>query len=66
MNRLDDTCKLIAPISCEEVKPEIIRAPSKAPGSSQIGRDALIYLPDTFIQVLTHLYNAYEAIFPLP
>jgi hypothetical protein len=58
MDRLDDTCELTAPISCEEVKQLIMRSPRKAPGSSQIGRDALIHFPDNLLQALTHLYNA--------
>ncbi|XP_069989529.1 uncharacterized protein [Penaeus vannamei] len=58
MDRLDDTCELTAPISCEEVKQLIMKSPRKAPGSSQIGRDALIHFPDNLLQALTHLYNA--------
>ncbi|ROT79048.1 putative reverse transcriptase [Penaeus vannamei] len=39
MDKLDDTCELTAPISCEEVKQLIMRSPRKASGSSQIGPD---------------------------
>jgi len=68
LDRLDDTCELIAPISCEEVKEKIKRFPCKAPRFSQIGHDALTYLPDNLKQALTHLYNAslVSGYFPSP
>ena len=58
MDRLNDTCELTAPILCEEVKEKIMRTPRKAPGSSQIGRDALRHLPDNLLRAFTHLFNA--------
>ena len=58
LDRLNDACELSAPISCEEIKQQLMRSPRKAPGSSQIGRDSLIHLPDNLIKALTDLYNA--------
>ncbi|ROT79003.1 putative tenascin-like [Penaeus vannamei] len=68
MDRLDDTCELRAPILLEEIKQIIKRFPRKAPGSSQIGRDALLHLPDNVLRAMTHLYNTSLAsgYFPAP
>ncbi|XP_047491289.1 uncharacterized protein LOC125040661 [Penaeus chinensis] len=57
LDNLDDTCELRAPILLEEVKQIIMRFPRKAPGSSQIGRDVLIQLPDNILRAMTYLYN---------
>ena len=68
LDRLNNACELGAPISCEEVKETLMRSPRKAPGSSQIGHDALIHLPDNLIKAFTDLYNASLAsgYFPAP
>jgi len=68
MDRLDDTCELRAPILLEEIKQIIKRFPRKAPGFSQIGRDALLHLPDNVLRAMTHLYNTSLAsgYFPAP
>ncbi|XP_042863776.1 uncharacterized protein LOC122248044 [Penaeus japonicus] len=58
LDNLDDTCELSAPILLEEIKQIIMRFPRKAPGSSQIGRDVLIHLPDNVLRAMTYLYNS--------
>ena len=58
LNILDERSELTAPITSAEVKDIIMRQPRKAPGSSRIGKDVLIHLPDNLIRSITALYNA--------
>ena len=58
LTRLDENNELTAPITSNEVKQTIMRFPRKAPGSSQIGKDALSHLPDNLLHSITALYNA--------
>ena len=59
---------LTSPISLAEVKSKISHLRRKAPGESQIGRDAIQHLPNNVILTVTNLFNASLAIgyMPLP